>query len=539
MSANANEPSVSDGDTSQTQSLAKTPLALTLHPLLIAVVPIVMVAALNVEMVELNGLVGPIAISVVGCFVASAIWWAFLRQWEQTAIISTLCLFFFYAHGHLHSLLSPFLDVSSKLIHLLILVAWLLVLGFAIRFVRKSRPQALAGVSQFLTVVLGMLLAISVYQLYTGFANRSELLVQGESRDVLLSMPDYERKAERSDLPDIYYVILDGYGRDDKLLEVCGHDNSEFTAWLESKGFYVCSESNSNYATTFLSLASSLNMRYINEDGAEIGAESRERMPIYSLLRRNSVARYLQAQGYTFVNFNTSFSSTQRSSIADYSFPFSLSEFHTTLLRTTMFEPFVWRLPFPSGGDLHLYHFNKLGELAEWKEPTFAFAHIVCPHGPFYFERDGTRRVDIDPDPESWSAKKNPLYVDQLIFVNSLLKELVETLVVDAENPPIIILQADHGSAFLLDESQPPESQVEFVRERMAILNAYLVPEQCRQQLKPSTSPVNTFRILFNAEFGESLPLLPEQFHFSWYQQPYQFRDVTEDVRPSNAGDDQ
>ena len=51
-------------------------------------------------------------------------------------------------------------------------------------------------------------------------------------------------------LPDIYYIILDSYARQDVLKEVGGYDNSDFINYLTSKGFYVASESCSKYTHT-------------------------------------------------------------------------------------------------------------------------------------------------------------------------------------------------------------------------------------------------------------------------------------------------
>jgi hypothetical protein len=63
--------------------------------------------------------------------------------------------------------------------------------------------------------------------------------------------------------PDIYYIILDGYARADVLSNLYGYDNSDFIKPLEQRGFNMASQSRSNYPRTLLSLASSLNMKYL------------------------------------------------------------------------------------------------------------------------------------------------------------------------------------------------------------------------------------------------------------------------------------
>ncbi len=53
--------------------------------------------------------------------------------------------------------------------------------------------------------------------------------------------------------PDIYYIILDSYGRADMLKSVYGFDNSSFMNGLEQRGFFVASRSQANYPKTVLS----------------------------------------------------------------------------------------------------------------------------------------------------------------------------------------------------------------------------------------------------------------------------------------------
>ena len=70
------------------------------------------------------------------------------------------------------------------------------------------------------------------------------------------------------------------------------------------------------------------------------------------------------------------------------------------------------------------------------------------------------------------------------------------------------------------------------LRVRSAILNAYYLPGPGREQLYPSISPVNSFRLLFNAYFGTKLPMLPDRiFSHDSELRPYSLADVTSRVR--------
>jgi hypothetical protein len=74
--------------------------------------------------------------------------------------------------------------------------------------------------------------------------------------------------------PDIYYIILDGHARSDILAELYGYDNNWFVDSLRQRGFYVADRSRTNYAQTYLSLASTLNMTYLDSLAQAVGPKS-------------------------------------------------------------------------------------------------------------------------------------------------------------------------------------------------------------------------------------------------------------------------
>ena len=107
--------------------------------------------------------------------------------------------------------------------------------------------------------------------------------------------------------PDIYYIIVDGYAREDVLMELYDYDNSEFIDFLEHEGFYVAEKSRSNYNQTDLSLSSSLNMTYLDFIPETRGADARNRTPLAELLKENQVIDFLRLQSYEVITFNTGY----------------------------------------------------------------------------------------------------------------------------------------------------------------------------------------------------------------------------------------
>lgn len=114
-------------------------------------------------------------------------------------------------------------------------------------------------------------------------------------------------------------------------------------------------------------------------------------------------------------------------------------------------------------------------------------------------------------------------YRQQMEFVDEKLLETIEGILSNSLNPPIIILQADHGPN-MFDETQMTEP---CWIENYAILNAYYLPGIGSAFIQPDISPVNTFRFIFNTYFHTKLEILPNREFISSNEHFYQFDEMT------------
>ena len=517
----------------------KSTIHIILGPALVAIAPILLLAASNAGEVEAGILWPPLIIALFLSLVIWAGWWLVLRKVESTTLLTSISLIIFFAHGHIVGAIYQLgFDVGRSLLHAVLFACWGLTIG--ILYVAFCRPKYnLAAANKFVMTLASVIVLIAIVQL-TQWAKSTS------NRESVFE-PDSLDKTQRvipeanSDLPDIYYIVLDGYVRHDQLAKKFNFDNSEFLQFLEDKGFYVADQSTSNYATTFLSLSSSLNLRYLDNETQDYAPASPKRAEFNYLIQDNDLARYLQVKGYRFIHLNTWWAGTASSALADESSPFSLPEFDRVLLKTTILSP-IWHrlLPKSSEEDLLLHQFAKLETIPNIEAPTFTFAHIICPHPPYVFDRLGIRKQDPKELIEKWSYRK--LYVDQLVYVNNRITEIIDKAISQSKRPPIIIVQADHGSSSCLKLNVPYRDQPELLRERMSILNAYLVPDSAREDLYKSITPVNSFRVVLNSLFGEDFPFLPDRSTFSYYDRAFDFIDVTQDLKSSsniNPDDDQ
>ena len=159
-----------------------------------------------------------------------------------------------------------------------------------------------------------------------------------------------------------------------------------------------------------------------------------------------------------------------------------------------------------------------MSDIPSIEEPTFAFIHFILPHGPFIFDRDGNLTlfkpsIFREQDP---ALQEHLGYLEQLIFINKKFEAVVDELLSKSDVPPIIILQADHGPHWVPLQGGGELTEETIVKERMKILNAYFLPDNGKQLLYESVTPVNSFRIVFNLYFDTDYELLEDESYYGW-----------------------
>ncbi|MFC1524289.1 sulfatase-like hydrolase/transferase [Thermodesulfobacteriota bacterium] len=511
-----------------------------LHPFILPLLPILNLAVNNAGQVSIEKVIYPSLVYLSATGILFGIIWLLNRNLNRSAMITTLLVVLFFSYGRLFEVvwMWGFFDQMKTLNLVLALVFCGSWLGAAILLWRT--PRNLKPLGSFLTVTFSVLAVFLLGKLaMVGFSSQKVIAhsTSGSGQELTYEAipPIFD---DRENLPDIYYIILDGYARSDVLESVYGFDNIDFVNSLRNKGFYVAEESWSNYPLTFLSLASSLSMRYLDEEINALtetyGAETKKRSPIfYRLIRKPKIVEILKSKGYRYATVLTNWAGTGKTFSADITYdcnPIIGGEFYSVLLRTTALRALV-----PSMAEMHLFTLKKIEEMPAVKGPTFTFAHVLLPHNPYVFDRHGNEKANIpmtlgfDDKTGGWRNREG--YVDQMRFLNKRLEELVDRIINNSPVRPIIIFQADHGSA--TTEFDAPDREEPLASERLAVFNAYFVPEEMKSRLYPGITPVNTFRILLSTQFQVDYQPLPDRLYYSWYDQPYNLQDVTDSLSKS------
>ena len=204
------------------------------------------------------------------------------------------------------------------------------------------------------------------------------------------------------------------------------------------------------------------------------------------------------------------------------------SEFGTMLIRTTILNPVQPALFSDYNREVILCGFSELIKMADRNEsPKFVLAHIIIPHRPYIFGPTGEsiypKVLTLEDKGWNWNPE---LHLGQLQFFNLKMKEVISKLL-DTDDPPIIIIQSDHGI-----RGGDWTNDYKFWPSRLENFKAYYFPEVGRNIEFETTTPVNSFRVLFNLYFGYEYDLLEDKLYYTTdkKKQPYQFEDVTEIV---------
>jgi len=250
--------------------------------------------------------------------------------------------------------------------------------------------------------------------------------------------------------PDIFFIVLDGYASNSSIAEFSGYDNSAFTDSLEKRGFFIAGDSKANYSKTFLSLAATTNMKYLAEELE--GMSGTNRAPFYGLVKNNRVARKLRKNGYKYVHIASGWAATNQAPLADRVLKVGGSEVDLAVNDATMFRPFNDRSMSKKKYRAVTKAFDHLNSVkSSSRRPTYVWAHILAPHGPYVFGADGKFHTGNSTDMKNWRSAQKDNYVEQMQAINRLTETFVANRLKVSKRPVIIIIGRGSRGALPVD----------------------------------------------------------------------------------------
>jgi len=475
------------------------------YTFLFSIYPALALLATNITEVAIRVVFRPLFLSLILASLLFVIMRLILRNWQQGALITTEILVFFFSYGHVYNLVR---QISFSLArHRYLIPIYLILFGLLLWFTIK-KVEDVRGVVIVMNIVSIALLIFPVYKITTFMIGNA---YQEKS---ISERSDLDQLTPPSSMPDVYYIILDAYMREDALLRDMNFDNSSFIEGLEEMGFFMPDCSMSNYGYTLASMTSALNMDYVQNLNVEDVNDT------WVLLKQSKTRQQLEAIGYRTVAFETGYD-WSRFDDADIMLGVgrdpanlqALYPFEVMFLKTTVvLAPMDLNQRILTTGDTtgpleFVHHIDNVKFLLEELPnvptidgPKFVFVHILVPHVPYIFDPEGN--VQTDPgfySGEKWSAINEEYliegYTDAVQFIDNQMIEIFKLILERSETPPIIVMHGDHG---LKDNN------------RFQILNAYYFPDQDYSDLYSSITPVNSFRFVFNKYYGTDYPILTD-----------------------------
>jgi hypothetical protein len=460
----------------------------------------------------------------------------FLRSLHRAALTITVLALVCLSYGHWITF--------SRQIHLephhryTLPAAALVTLALLALILRRPAPSA--GLVKGLNLVSAGLVILPLltagpYYISSAWQARAARQPLGQAQPATIDAPGSR--------PDIYFIILDNYGRQDVLRSQAGYDNSALVAALKERGFVFPDCAQGNYPATALVIASILNMDYLDQLGnqpVDFFDESR-----YSILgphiKNSLVIQKFRAYGYQTVTFRGYMDLIDIQDV-DYYIDFAQSttynerletyNFQNLYFKTTIFYPinealhvypdllvrmspkFLSRF-FPDQDFLeprfykvyqqNIYAFDALERLPqEYVSPKFVYAHIYAAHWPYMLRPDGSMRLPFS------EGSSTEAYLDGVLYTNSRILPVIDSILANSATPPVIILQGDHADGWI----DPVQWSG---KDRLKILSAYYLPGGGEQLLSDTITPVNNFRLVFRHYFNEPLDMLSNT---SYYLEP-------------------
>jgi len=504
-----------------------------LHPILFSFYPLLALWETNIAQIPPFAVSRAIFILLIFLLLTLLISLLLFRSRVKAAIFTSLLMLLILTYGHIFAqvdMKSVFGVVIGR--HRMMLPLWigLAALGMVLLWRVKNQPYTLNRILNLVSIFLAALAlaGILIYEARSGFT-RFQLGSQSANGTA-------QQTVNPVDGPDVYYILVDGFSREDVLNQIGGPNISEFLSQLTKMGFYVARCSQDNYDHTQLSLGSSLNMDYL--DALNMPPKSnRDSLAAYSeIIRHSQTRKIFESMGYKFITFKPVYTFLNIDD-SDYYYdaeevtPFynrlEVVNFQYLFLSTTILRPLMEaqvatpqsfeRLPtlilqlfYPKASlfstreykqyKQNLYSLEKLSEVASLPGKKFVYAHLFVTHQPYVFNADGSFRWPPKDDEKAYYA--------QIQYASKRLPEVVNKILQDSKTPPVIIIQSDHGYVNTAD--------------RVKILNAYYLPDNGAKDLYPTITPVNSFRLVLNHYFNGNYPLLEDKTMHSLDESNYQ-----------------
>src|SRR5690606_23023190 len=271
--------------------------------------------------------------------------------------------------------------------------------------------------------------------------------------------------------------------------------------------------SRSNYNITNFSLASILNFDYLSQplEGKVYNAELLLRSS--KAIEESRLPQILRGMGYEIKNYGLFDFAESKVNSSEFFNKYEEKPLYLHTLYGRARRDIFWNFEVRMNPDIERENIQKdvsrnlqnlentIKELDQSaKNPRLVYTHLMMPHMPFYFDRNGhpvPNPVYVPPN-----ELRDSLYLGQLQYTNTLIARILEKIKKNRDRPLVVVIQGDHCYR---GEDGDPDRDKQFIN-----LSSYYFSVGDSSLLYDSISPLNNFWVILNKYFKTNLPLLKD-----------------------------
>ncbi len=315
--------------------------------------------------------------------------------------------------------------------------------------------------------------------------------------------------------PPVYLILLDSYFGSRGLKTYFNYDNTRFENFLQRNDFHVVSSTHSNYVFTLYSMASLLNMKYLEGIGEPVLSNHYGYITAATAIKENIVCKFFINQGYSVNNFSIFDIAGIPTGYSSGLLPEKVQLINTQTMyhRVNKWIPSfleqiglkkqsteAYENSFINNNEAAMRR-TLLQSSSQSKVPSFTYCHLIMPHDPYLLDSNGVRVSQANLDRLSKDSI-DQLFLQYEIYVNKRISTFIAALKKATAGNAVILLMSDHGYK---DAKVANDATMPFYN-----LNAVYLPQKNYSGWYNGMSNVNQFRVLLNTLFHQQMPLLSD-----------------------------
>lgn len=362
-------------------------------------------------------------------------------------------------------------------------------IGFLIIHLIENSRLTLESWTKSVNIAFILLISFNLLQIGFSYSDNSSNINQLEINSG--ENPESE--------PNIYYIVTDKYASFNVLENQYNFSNRGIQDSLEEKNFSVVKDFQTNYEESWASLASSLNLRYLQELGIKEGTSQKQ---TYPLIYDHEVQSFLQERGYDYYHIGGAYTEFNKNADKSYFYfreyfgdKISLNRFEVEIIEKTIVHS---NSNIKSSGYANIKNYETLSNISEKQGKKFVFAHIMSPHKPYRLPKT----VEEVEYYKEWEASTRKRYIQEIKANNILLNKTISEVTSNDENA-VIVIQGDEGPTW----TNSNFSKHQDIKRTHSGFFAHRSPKIPDSDFEENISPVNVFRKIFNFHFNTNLSI--------------------------------